>query len=121
MQCGKDGPVSTSESLREQHRRAGGEQTSHPNIGDVLIVKDEKLGAVTKVIKGKDGIVRGATLRTSNGTIERPVQHLYPLELTCDLGTNPTLNPAAPEFAPRLHRDAAAAASARIREIAGQE
>ena len=72
---------------------------------------------MTKLIKGKDGIVRGATLRTLNGTIERPVQHLYPMELTCDSEKYTTLNPAAP----RPHRDAATAAAARIQEITGQE
>ena len=29
-------------SLREQHRQAGGESTCHPNVGDIVIVKDEK-------------------------------------------------------------------------------
>ena len=28
-------------SLREQHRRAGGEQTPNPDVGDVVIIKDE--------------------------------------------------------------------------------
>ena len=29
-------------SLQEQHRRAGGEQTSQPKVGDVVNVKPEK-------------------------------------------------------------------------------
>lgn len=34
---------------------------------------------------GKDGrIVRAVELKTAHGTLERPTQHLYPLELTCD-------------------------------------
>lgn len=48
-------------SLREQYRRAGGEQTCHLNVNDVLIMKDENKnrnlwnhGIVTKLIKGKD-------------------------------------------------------------------
>ena len=50
----------------------GRKQTSHPNGGDVVIVQDEnknrnhwKLGTVTWLIKGRDEMVRGATLRTS--------------------------------------------------------
>ena len=29
-------------------------------------------------------MIRGASIRTSNGNIERAVQHIYPLELSCD-------------------------------------
>lgn len=118
-------------SLREQHRQAGGEQTCHPNIGDIVIVKDEnknrhlwKLGIVSKLIKGKDGIVRGAQLKTTNGSIERPIQLLYHLELTCDRQANTVLNPTAPEFRPlssRPRRDAAVAATVRMQDIAAQE
>ena len=59
-------------SLREQHRGAGGKQTSYPNIGDVVIIRDEsknrnhwKLAIITDLIKGRDDIVRAAKLRTS--------------------------------------------------------
>ena len=51
--------------------------------------------------------------------IERPVQHLYPLELTCDMAveTAPAaLNPTGPAFRPR--GNAAVAAGARIQELA---
>ena len=77
-------------SLRESHRQAGGNQTSHPHVGDVVIIKDDKkdqnqwnLVVVTKLIKRRDGIVRSASLKTSIETLERAIQQLYPLELTC--------------------------------------
>ena len=54
-------------SLREQHRRAGGKQTLHPNVGDVVIIRHEqknrnqwKLGIVTDLIKGGDNITRAS-------------------------------------------------------------
>ena len=64
-------------------------------------------------------------LRTSKGVIERPVQHLYPLELQCE----PTvpgeaeqqLNPDVPIFRPRRAAAAVAVAAARIKEIADDE
>jgi hypothetical protein len=53
-------------SLREQHRRAGGEQTPFPAVGEVVMIKGEKknrntwkLAIVTELIKGRDGIIRG--------------------------------------------------------------
>jgi len=76
--------------LRESHRQAGGEQTPHLNSGDVVIIRDDnknqnqwKLAVVTDLIRGRDGIVRGAKLRTSKDNLESAVQHLYPLELHC--------------------------------------
>ena len=115
-------------SLRESHRQAGGNQTSHPHVGDVVIIQDDKknrnqwkLAVVTKLIKGRDGIIRGASLKTSKETLERAIQHLYPLELTC-LQPSSTLNPTAPEFNynARPRRDAAAAAAVRVQQIAEQ-
>ena len=114
-------------SLRERHRRAGGEPTCHPNIGDIVIVKDEnknKHRIVSKLIKGKDGNVRGAQLKRFNGSIERQVQLLYHLEQTCDRQTDTELDPKAPEFRPlssRPRRDAAVAAAVRMQDIAAKE
>ena len=62
-------------------------------------------------------MVRGAKLRTPKSVIERPLQHLYPLELTCDMTMAPAaLNRTVPAFRPR--RNAAVAARARIQELA---
>ena len=103
--------------LRERHRQGIGKQTSHPKIGKVVIVRDEdrnrnkwKLGIVSELIEGKDNIIGGAQVRTANGKLERAIQHLYPLELSCDKPKwNP--NPSAPTCTPRSQRDAAAAAA----------
>lgn len=65
-------------SLRERHSRSGGKQTSHPSVGEVVIIQDEsrnrnswKLGIVERLIVGRDGIVRGAKLRAGKGVLER--------------------------------------------------
>ncbi|CAB4032065.1 Hypothetical predicted protein, partial [Paramuricea clavata] len=55
-----------------------------------------------------DGRTRAVQLRTKNGEIERPVQHLYPLELQCDTKGN----------ANEPKRAAAADARAKITAIA---
>ena len=34
--------------------------------------------------KRKGRVVRRAKVKTTNGIVERAIQHLYPLELTCD-------------------------------------
>ena len=118
-------------SLRERHRRAGGAQTPHPNVGDAVIVKSEqknrnrwKLAIVTDLIKGRDGITRAAKLRVGSGNIERAIQHLCPLELSCDSQQTTPLNPTAPGFQPtepRSQRDAAVAATVRIQQVATED
>jgi hypothetical protein len=111
-------------SLRERHRQCSGTQTSHPKIGDAVIVQDEernrkkwKLGIVENVIKGRDGVIRGAKVRTAKGNLERAIQQLYPLELSCE-EEKWTPNPCAPSFAPLPKRDAAAAATLRMQQQA---
>ena len=41
-----------------------------------------------QLIAGRDGVVRGAKLRVGRSHVERPVQLLYPLELSCDEDDN---------------------------------
>ena len=58
------------------------------SVGDVVIVEsDDKnrgnwpLAIVQRIFLRKDGVVRAVELKTSKGTLERPVQHLYPIDL----------------------------------------
>ena len=112
-------------NLQAQHRLAGGEQTPRPQIGDVVILREDaknrnrwKVGIVQHLIQERDGITRGAKVKTSKGVLERATQHLCPLELTCDQLPPPPLNPTAADFTPRPRRDAGAL---RIRNIADDE
>ena len=94
----------------------------------VVIKSDErnraqwKLGIVEELIIGRDGVTRGAKLRSGKSVLERPIQHLYPLELSCDNSVqNPPvpLNIEAQVFKPR--RDAAEAARLRMQQITEDE
>eukprot|EP00794_Sanderia_malayensis_P006668 gene6668-biopygen5443 len=78
-------------SLREHHKIVTGKK-NNISEGDIVLIKDEnsprnmwKIGKVIEIIKGADDVIRGATLKTvTKGNIyeiDRPVQHLYPLEL----------------------------------------
>ena len=45
-----------------------------------------KLGRIEELVRGVDGVVRGARVKTSNekgvkGAVNRPIQKLYPLEI----------------------------------------
>ena len=60
-------------------------------IGDVVLIKgDDKhrgkwnIGIVEELCKGKDSVIRAVKLRSRKTYIERPIQFLYPLELSCD-------------------------------------
>ena len=57
-----------------------------------------KLGIVTDLRKGKDGVVGGAKVKTTNGNIKRAIQHLYPFELICDDSQFRNPNPQHPSF-----------------------
>ena len=73
--------------LRERHN------LNHTKVGPpieqgyvVLIQSDERnrgkwnIGVVVRLIKGRDGIVRGARLRAGKSFLERAVQQLCPIE-----------------------------------------
>ena len=81
-----------------------------------------------RLIEGKDGVVRAVRLRSGRNRLERAIQHLYPLELSCDITrheeaeqVNPThLDPKARAFVPK--RKAGIDATERIRQaLADQE
>jgi hypothetical protein len=77
-----------------------------------------RIGVVEELYEGRDGVVRGVQLRTSKRRIERAVQFLYPLELSCEEDRQVqrrNLNPQAEVFRPR--RRAAQAARDNIAEI----
>ncbi|GFW12939.1 bel12-ag transposon polyprotein [Trichonephila clavipes] len=59
------------------------------NEGDIVLIgTDDKkrlhwlLGRVLELFPGKDGIIRLVKLRTGRGDMLRPIQRLYPLEVT---------------------------------------
>ena len=115
-------------ALRERHNlnRRTGEATVNP--GDVVLIKGEernrgrwRFGIVEQLTQGRDGVVRRARLRAEKSYLERPVQRLYPLELSCDRPVEErgvTLSAQAPEIRPRR---AAAVARQRIASIAQEE
>ena len=119
-------------SLRERYVRKKGRGRGVPAVGEVVIIQSDQknrgvwtLGIVIDLITGKDRVIRGAKVRTGKSIMERPVQLLYPVELSSDDAQEQSktvmLNPEAPEFRKRPKRDAAIAASVRIGEVAGQE
>ena len=66
--------------------RHGGVGTNAIRSGDMQIHKDSKRfdrrkGVVQDVVKGRDGLVRKAMVRTSSGVTNRPISKLYPLEV----------------------------------------
>ncbi len=82
------------------------------------------MGIVEKLIPGTDGVMRGAKIRIGETELGRAAQHLYPLELACDITEveeTVKLNADVPAFIPRGTRRAAAEARDRIAAIAYEE
>ena len=117
-------------ALREKHHISLG-KAAEISTGDIMLIKGEekdrglwKIGVVEKLIRGRDGVTRGAKLRTGKKIIERPIQQLYPMELRLstenrkgDEGKQ-NLNPAVEEFKPRQQRAAKREAFRRINDLA---
>ena len=105
-------------------------------VGEVVICHSDDrnkgkwiLGIITDLFPGPDNIIRAVRVKISKSYLERAVQHLYPLELSCDVDRdgvrrtngnlntgNNKLNPVATEFRPK--RNAAAIAQLKIIDIA---
>lgn len=100
-------------ALREQHNLNSWGKSGPLKIGDVAVIcLEEKtrgkwsLGILEELFEGRDGPVQAVKLRAGKTSLERSIQHLYPLELTCD---NVAEGAAAPVFRP--WRDAVVAAN----------
>ena len=117
--------------LRERYHLKNPGKPCHPEVGEVVLIKSEdknrgkwKIGIVTDTIEGRDGVVRAVKLRVGTSRLQRAVQHLFPLELSCDQpraeeGGSTALSTETPEFRPR--RDAAVAANLRMRDVTQSE
>ena len=117
-------------ALRERHNLKHKTKELKVNVGDVVLIRGDeknrahwKTGIVTELIPGRDGIVRVVRLRAGKSHLERAIQHLYPLEITCDSvksgasSKSHNLNPSATEFQPRRpQRSAAKSARINIRD-----
>lgn len=113
-------------ALRERHNQSACKEPVI-NVGDVMLIQGEEknrglwnTGVVENLISEKDGLVRGAVLKTGNGRKERPLQHLYPLELSSVSvkSANPKkLNPTGKEYEPRKPRAAKTKALEKIGQI----
>ena len=73
-------------SLREFHHTLGN-NSQNIKVGDVVLVHDEsprirwKMAVVKELTIGRDGLIRAANIRTSNGKTNWPMVKLYPLEV----------------------------------------
>lgn len=113
--------------LQERHQLKNPD-SNHPEVDEVVLIKSKdkyrgkrKIGIVTDTNEGGDGAARAVNFSVSTSCLERAVQHLLPLELSCDQqrdkeGGSAVLRTERPEFRPT--RDAAVAASERIRDVA---
>lgn len=66
-----------------------GSQEEIIKVGDVVLMHAEnvprsswKLAIVKKVLRGSDGLVRAAEIKTNSGVTNRSIHLLYPLEVT---------------------------------------
>ena len=83
-------------NLRESHKMKTSKKSLKINVGDAVSVFDEglkrrhwKVGKVLKILRGKDDVIRGAIVQIFNDkngkeTVSRPLQKLYPLEITLE-------------------------------------
>ena len=106
-------------SLRMRHKLKHKTKELTLKVGDVVLIQSEERNRGKWNIKGRDGGVRGVRLRAGKSYLERAIQHLCPLELSCDVRETPLshpvqLNPRARDFTPRR---AAVVAAQRIRDI----
>ena len=87
--------------LREVHSHCNKNSQSKQNrlvsVGDVVVVRDDqlprgrwRLGVIVEVMRGRDGVIRAASVRVAvsgerrQSVLKRPIQLLYPLEISCD-------------------------------------
>ena len=98
-------------SLRERQNLKYKKIEPEVKVGEVVVKKgneqnkaQRKLRIITKVYAGRDGKARAVKLRAEKLYLKRAIQHLYLLELSCDITARTqkdTKNGEAEEFRPR--------------------
>ena len=113
-------------ALRERHNVKNQVKEMNAKHGDVVVIKGDevkrgkwKIGITDTLKKGRNGVVRAARLRAGRSYLERTIQQLYPLKLSCDRKKRSSLNALVEEFKPR--RRAGTVARENIRLIEEQE
>lgn len=109
-------------SLRETDKNLVKGTNNNIKVGQIVQIRDDqsrlfwKLARVEELVQGADGNIRTAIVKTSTGRTSRPLVHLYPLELHCNL--EPKI-PDAPPSIPvaRNQRLAAIAARDKIKRM----
>ncbi|XP_046632893.1 uncharacterized protein LOC124312397 [Daphnia pulicaria] len=118
--------------LREHHQKTKGPMKSTIKVGDVVQIQSEskranwKLAIIESINRGGDGQVRSAELKTATGRTSRPINKLYPVEVSENSSTttqdaniqprciiNESRSPSG-----RIPRQAARQASEKIKNIA---
>ena len=77
-------------TLRNAHNGRNLQEETSIRVGDLVLVHEHraprhmwKCARVEQVIKGRDGKIRSCHLKTTTGSrIKRPIQLLFPLELS---------------------------------------
>ena len=118
-------------ALRERHRVKHNTKQVTAKLGDVVLIRGEQrnrgkwqIGIIESFVISREGVIRGARLRAGKSYLERPVQHLFPMELSCDRNPPDDLksNSKEPEVEIRRPtRTAAVAARKLIADIATSE
>ena len=80
-------------SLRERYTSKGKQLRRIPKEGDIVTIHNDKtprqkwkLGKITRLLPGRDNIVRAVEVRTTDNSgkvvvLKRSIQHLYPIEV----------------------------------------
>ena len=120
--------------LRESHRYASKKTAQASNVkrGDVVIVHDDalprgfwKLGRIQELFSGQDGLSRSALVRVAtrerqHTLLKRPLQRLYPLEITNLESDKPAPSlplTTEPELVPDQHGEGSDATEATRRPV----
>ena len=88
-------------TLREFHKTTGN-NIQQVKVGDVVLVHDDtprvnwKYAVIEGVIRGNDGLIRVANIRTSTGKTNQPITKLYPLEVTSTSEFHSVVESASP-------------------------
>ena len=81
--------------LRQHHKINRNARTFNAKKGDAVLIQEDNvkrhkwgIGVIDDFVVGRDGVVRGAAVRKIGGDgrrriIHRPLQKLYPLEISC--------------------------------------